>query len=318
MGSWSARSGPWKPRLPLPQRRPNGAERLADGTLLLERASVVRSLGPAPFLAQAIAADAFRVELEVRADARHQYGPARILTISRDPWRRDLSITQWRDHLGVRMRRPGASKNGVPELAFEGRIFAQPDWHAIVLELDQGFLSLDLDGTRVYGEHVGPGALARWDPELPVALGDELTGLAAVARPGAARRLPRRRESLGPARAPARSRSPSASGTCRSPSARSSSGARSAARATSCSTSQPSPRSARRSSSAGSAGRGSGGSFCWASARRSCSSSARSSCAAAIPALADALPNTLGLVAGALVTARLLARRRARAAPLAR
>jgi hypothetical protein len=36
------------------------------------------------------------------------------------------------------------------------------------------------------------------------------------------------------------------------------------------------------------------------------------------PALADALPNTLGLVAGALVTARLLARRRARAASHAR
>ncbi len=87
----------------------------------------------------------------------HQTGPARIISLSPDPFRRNLTIGQQGSRLVVRLRTPLIGLGGSsPELAFSG-IFADTNPHQLLLNFDQNTLQLFVDKTEeVYTLSLSP------------------------------------------------------------------------------------------------------------------------------------------------------------------
>jgi glycopeptide antibiotics resistance protein len=54
----------------------------------------------------------FTLSIQLATAHSHQIGPARILSISKDFFERNLTVGQWRSHLSIRLRTPITEKNG--------------------------------------------------------------------------------------------------------------------------------------------------------------------------------------------------------------
>ncbi len=87
----------------------------------------------------------FSILTTVATADTHQTGPARIISISADPFRRNLTIGQEGARLVVRLRTPlsGAGTTNT-NLAFPG-IFADTNRHQLLLNFDHGTLQLFVD-----------------------------------------------------------------------------------------------------------------------------------------------------------------------------
>lgn len=77
----------------------------------------------APFVARTAKTDAFTIGLVVAPARSPQFGPARIVSISPDPYRRNLTLGQKRDALSIRLRTLSTGENGnMPELLLSGAL----------------------------------------------------------------------------------------------------------------------------------------------------------------------------------------------------
>jgi VanZ family protein len=158
-----------------PGPRSNAIVRRADGSLDFQGPSIARTSGPPSFLADAIRTSALDVELDLRSAEADQWGPARILTISRDHWQSNLTIGQQGVDLVVRLRRPGSTSWGGPIFDVPGA-FAEPRWRHLRISIDETRIEIRL-GDRLEAEAALPrGSLKTWDPGHRLALGDEVIG----------------------------------------------------------------------------------------------------------------------------------------------
>ena len=158
-----------------PGPRSNGIVRRADGLLDFPEPGIARTSRPPSFLADAIRTSALEVELDLRSAEADQWGPARILTISRDHWQSNLTIGQQGADLVVRLRRPGSTSWGGP--IFEvPRVFAERRWRHLRLAIEDDRIEIRVDD-RLEAETALPeGTLKTWDPDHRLALGDEVIG----------------------------------------------------------------------------------------------------------------------------------------------
>ncbi len=87
----------------------------------------------------------------------HQTGPARIISLSADPLKRNLTIGQQGSRLVVRIRTRLTGVGGSsPELAFPG-IFADTNPHQLLFNFDQKKLQLFIDETeKIYTLNLSP------------------------------------------------------------------------------------------------------------------------------------------------------------------
>ena len=165
--------------------------RFEEGTLHLSEPSIVRTRGAPAWLTPAIEHDGFELDLEVRSADGQQSGPARILTLSRDWYARNLMVAQEGENLLVRLRRPGSDLDGSPPLVarsvFGDDSVARGAWHRVKLQVGPAGIAFTVDGER-YATEAPPSRplLEDWDPGYPLSLGDELTRSRAFA--GALRR----------------------------------------------------------------------------------------------------------------------------------
>ncbi|HUG93719.1 MAG TPA: DUF1553 domain-containing protein [Planctomycetaceae bacterium] len=117
---------------------------------------------------------AFSAEVWITPGKKQQTGPARILTISADASRRNITLGHEGDKLDLRFRTTKTDGNGLPSLtAPEGTVRAER-MH-VVYTFREGVSRLYVDGKPVAEQPTG-GDLSNWDEGFRLALGNELTG----------------------------------------------------------------------------------------------------------------------------------------------
>jgi glycopeptide antibiotics resistance protein len=170
-GTWSSR-GSVVPLLL--ERGPRGPILAADGAYVGAEGWLT-SAGDQPELARAIrAGGAIGIVLRFAPTNFDQAGPARILTFSRSPARRNITIAQFGSDMVVRLRTPFSGVNGaMPQFVFNN-IFTSNAEQTYIVSYDGARLRLYVNGhvhPTVYD--IGPGAiLASWfTPVLPHLIG---------------------------------------------------------------------------------------------------------------------------------------------------
>lgn len=153
----------------------NGASPRPGGGLSFASPGVAVSAGAPAWLAEARRRDRLELRLRLRSAALEQRGPARILTLSAGPHRRNLTVGQVGDALEIRLRTAESSQNGKPGLRIPGVV--QPGrWLELRLSLRPGRLQAALNGEVVVDRPLPAGALAPWDETMKLALGNEHGG----------------------------------------------------------------------------------------------------------------------------------------------
>ncbi|WP_036485376.1 VanZ family protein [Myxosarcina sp. GI1] len=89
--------------------------------------------------------DRFTLSAIVATNNLQQIGPARIISVSENIFRRNLTIGQERSHLSFRMRSPLTGENGSqPELIIP-RVFSNTDFHHLLITFEKNRLDFYLD-----------------------------------------------------------------------------------------------------------------------------------------------------------------------------
>jgi hypothetical protein len=151
----------------------NGAVRTGGAVLEFDTIGIAYDRDPPGWLPTVIASSALRVTLEARAAATQKGRWGRILTLSRNSHRSNLSIAQDNSSLVVRVRSPETDLGGRPGYVVEG-VFAQPGWHRIELSIASGLLTVITDGREVFRQALPPKPLSNWSPGYQLALGNQL------------------------------------------------------------------------------------------------------------------------------------------------
>ncbi len=155
----------------------NGATPLTEGWSFPTAGLVIAGPPLAPLRA-ASQAETLDVFLEVRPRATSQWGPARILTISADPYLRNLTLAQYGDGLVVRLRTEETDLNGRRggrPVARLKHVFQAGEWVAIDLRLRPGGLTVAIDGAQELAAALPTSVLGTWDPGFGLALGNEMS-----------------------------------------------------------------------------------------------------------------------------------------------
>jgi VanZ family protein len=165
----------WAP----PKRIANGATRLGGGSMEFMRPGIVRTEGPPVWLEEVIRSNRLELSLSLRSAFPEQAGPARILTISPNPHRRDLMLGQEGSDLVLRLRTSGTSSNGTINgrpVALVANVFKGPDWVHIGVLIKPGELQIAVGDEIRVRETLSQAPLQDWDTSYPLALGNELSG----------------------------------------------------------------------------------------------------------------------------------------------
>ncbi|GIV30874.1 MAG: hypothetical protein KatS3mg029_0225 [Saprospiraceae bacterium] len=139
-------------------------------------ATLAQSEGAATKLISSLkSANAMTVEAWVRPSNLSQSGPARIVTISKNPWERNFTLGQTGGSYVVRNRTTaGGDNNGMPEVKVNGATSAYPQHVVYSWNGATGEEKIYLDGVLAYSG-TRSGNLSNWDDSFQVAFGNELT-----------------------------------------------------------------------------------------------------------------------------------------------
>ena len=153
----------------------NTVEVSDTGTLRFDGTAVARTDGPPAWVAPAVEGGRLTLEVEARTEVRDQQGPARLVTVSADPSRADLTLGQEGADLVVRLRRDGSTGVGNPAIVVED-VFADAGWRAVVVRVGGGAVTVEVDGAVAAEAAVGDDPLRSWAGTFPLALGNEVGG----------------------------------------------------------------------------------------------------------------------------------------------
>jgi hypothetical protein len=144
---------------------PSAVTWLSSGGLRIDAPTLIATSGPAAKIARAIReSDEITMEAWVKPSSLDQTGPARIVTVSRDPGQRNFTLGQKGGAYEMRLRTTSTSRNGEPALSTPG---GQDDPQPICgLRNDSGDLAViyfPAGGTAsVKAESLVPGLDTRW------------------------------------------------------------------------------------------------------------------------------------------------------------
>lgn len=121
------------------------------------------------------AADELSLEAWVTPANTTQGGPARILSISLDPFNRNLTLAQDGNRYDVRLRTTATNDNGQPSTASLTNTVTTTRTHVAYTWDGAGTAKVYLNGTEQVTNTVS-GTLGNWNDTYLLALGNELTG----------------------------------------------------------------------------------------------------------------------------------------------
>ncbi|MFZ0546416.1 MAG: VanZ family protein [Candidatus Promineifilaceae bacterium] len=124
----------------------NGEGETADDGIHVSQDQWLESQQPVTAISQAVAdSSQFTVEIVAASAGPDQTGPARILSISQDPFLRNLTIGQEQTDLTLRFRTPLTGENGRhPELIIHD-VFTDQNFHQIVITYDGRTVTFYMD-----------------------------------------------------------------------------------------------------------------------------------------------------------------------------
>lgn len=152
------------------------AVRQTDRALEIVRKTLIRSERKATRLSKAIKKSGeITIEAWLRPAKIDQSGPARIVTLSRDPGARNFTLGQDGDKFEVRLRTTKTSSNGAPAVASK-RKSLKDQWTHVVYARDRGGRARIFINGKLNVEQTIGGAASNWDEAFHVGLGNELSG----------------------------------------------------------------------------------------------------------------------------------------------
>lgn len=170
------------PDLPL-QVVHSAVQREPDGVWITQASPMLRTPGSARALVEALSGGVelramqmaeFTVEAVITpADTAHE-GPARIVTLSADPYRRCFTLGQQGDQYILRIRTTDTDENGTPDIVSTPGAL-EPRAQHVVATFGDDVARIYVDGIPV-AEEARTGNFADWDPESLLVLGNEATG----------------------------------------------------------------------------------------------------------------------------------------------
>jgi hypothetical protein len=144
--------------------------------LEINEKTLIRSEQPAARLIQSIKQSGrLTIEAWLRPANATQSGPARIVTLSRNPNERNFTLGQDQDKFEVRLRTTKSSTNGIPALVAKAKS-ARTDWTHVVFTFDgAGQSRIYIDG-ELNAEARPGGDLKKWHDGFELAVANELSG----------------------------------------------------------------------------------------------------------------------------------------------
>jgi len=120
-----------------------------------------------------VATGTFSVEVWVRGAQIEQGGPARIVTLSPNPWQRNFMLGIEGEDVRVRLRTTETGDNGTPDIRFKGA--ASSELEHYVVTFSGGTVALYRNG-QLFGAEPRGGDLSNWDPGYTLLFGNEVEG----------------------------------------------------------------------------------------------------------------------------------------------
>jgi hypothetical protein len=151
------------------------AVKWGDGFLTVQSPTKIQSVGPGRKIVDALKrSGSATIEAWVTPQNDSQNGPARMVSLSKDPGLRNFTLGQERDHYHIRFRTTATSENGIPETDSGGGAAAPRLTHIVYTRDSGGNARVYLNGIQRAAEKVG-GKLSNWDRSFPLVLANERT-----------------------------------------------------------------------------------------------------------------------------------------------
>ncbi len=164
-----------EPSLDLVIERPESVRWLGTG-LQVEASAVILSAEPAERIVDAIKrSQGLTIEAWVTPASGEQSGPARIVSLSKNPSERNVTLGQDRDAYDVRLRAESTDRNGNPSTASRRNVVVPQLTHVAFTRTADGTTQLFVDGEQA-GAGQTTGSLASWDASHRLSLANEVTG----------------------------------------------------------------------------------------------------------------------------------------------
>ena len=147
-----------------------------DSSLTVRSATKIQSAGPARKIIDGIKQTGeLTVEVWITPKNTTQQGPARVVSISADSGKRNLTLGQERDRYQFRLRTTSTSVNGIPETNSGAKTASSKLTHVAYTRSSGGQAMLFVNGKRSAQKKVA-GKLSNWDRSFPLVLANERTG----------------------------------------------------------------------------------------------------------------------------------------------
>ncbi|MEW4528316.1 DUF1592 domain-containing protein [Maioricimonas sp. JC845] len=147
-----------------------------SGRLTVRSATRIASSRPAAKISDAVRRSGeITVEAWIGPENTKQSGPARIVTISGDPNRRNVTLGQDGDRYDIRLRTTSTSTNGIPSVATGSKTVRTDLTHVVYTRDRTGQARVYVDGRQQRAERIG-GDLKNWDRSFRLGLANELSG----------------------------------------------------------------------------------------------------------------------------------------------
>lgn len=153
----------------------NLAETMPGGVIRFSAPGIAKTTGPPEWVTDAIRLNQLEISLSVRSYSPNQLGPGRIMSLSSDPWHRNLTIGQTRDDLIFRVRTPATDINGLPSTTISN-VFRASDWIDLQITIQPRWLLITVDSVVKFKHPLPEAPFQTWDSSYELALGNELTG----------------------------------------------------------------------------------------------------------------------------------------------
>ncbi|MAT53783.1 MAG: hypothetical protein CMN32_04835 [Saprospirales bacterium] len=147
-----------------------------DCGLSINSGTIIQTGGAASKVISALkSTNAMTVEAWVKPASQSQSGPARIVTISKNPYERNFTLGQTNTNYIVRNRTTsGGDNNGMPEAVAGGLSSAAAQHVVYTWDANSGTEKLYVDGIEKYSG-TRSGNISNWDDTYKLAFGNELT-----------------------------------------------------------------------------------------------------------------------------------------------
>ncbi|QDU47892.1 DUF1592 domain-containing protein [Gimesia panareensis] len=147
-----------------------------NGTLSVQGSARIQSLEPATKIIKSLKrTNACTLEAWLKPANDRQTGPARILSLSDNPSRRNFTLGQDGRRYDVRLRTTSTSGNGIPSLTSPDRMAQTRLTHVVYTRDAGGRAQLYVDGKRQAEKRI-KGSFSRWDQTFKLSLANEGTG----------------------------------------------------------------------------------------------------------------------------------------------